>query len=282
MQPGGGGGGMVGALELDMEQPTPSASVAGAPAASATAGHWQRADVERDEKVVEAARMMLDTADSWEGYVGIVRPGGVKKNQHKEWYLRLENGSLQFYDNQTAQQPGRQDLIRAVRSIRWSGIEVETPLERFRMYQSGGGKKQAAVEDPQQTHTMFQALGAFHESKKAIPPLKQAFVPASELNGCMQVGELGDGRVLYRAEEGMNEEERHNDILRLSIAMQLVEEEALKQKLNFKGWVQKSSRSEGSGRNKERYLKVGDGHLSFYDDTTSVRPVSTYAIPTTT
>ena len=261
-------------LEFDMESVTSAmgstarAGHASAMGSTARAGH---ASPERDEKLQEAAKLMLGSADDWEGYVGIVRPGGVKQNQHKERYLKLADGSLQFYDRQGSTNPVRQDLIRAIRSIRWSGVEVHTPLERFRMYYSPG-KRTATPEDPQKTHRMFEALGKYNESKMSDPELKNHFVPDDTLGGCMQVGELADGRVLYRPQEGMRAEERDNDILRLAIAINLVEEEALKAELNFSGWVAKSSRSEGGGRNKERYLKVGDGHLHFYDDSTTAKP----------
>jgi Ca2+-binding EF-hand superfamily protein len=254
----------VAPLDLEMETVTPRATVMGS---TALAGSTS----ERDEKLEEAAKLMLGSADDWEGYVGIVRPGAVIKNQHKERYLKLADGSLQLYERQGQTNPVRQDLIRAIRSIRWSGVEVHTPLECFRMYYSPG-KRTATAEDPEKTHRLFQALAKYNESKMRDPELKNHFVPDDDLNGCMQVGELPDGRVIYRPQEGMLAEERDNDILRLAIAINLVEEEALKAELNFAGWVAKSSRSEGGGRNKERYLKVGDGHLSFHDDAKTVKP----------
>ena len=258
-------------LEFDMENVTPATSAMG----GSTGRAGGAAVSERDEKLKEAAELMLGTADDWEGYVGIVRPGGPNKTQYKPQYLKLANGSLQFYKpRKSGDELGplvRQDLIRAIRSIRWSGVEVDTPLEKFRMYYSPG-KKTATPEDPEKTHRMFQALGKYHDSKKSEPELKSEFVESQGLNGCMQVGELGDGRVIYRPAEGMHDEERDNDILRLAIAINLVEEEALKAELAFTGWVAKSSRGEGGGRNKERYLKVGDGHLYFHDDARTVKP----------
>ena len=255
--------------------PHSAAAVGGDPAWGAPASSSARGGAGQAEMATEAARLMLGKAGEWKGAVGVMRtnvPRNIKALQHKERFLRLADGALQFYDKPKDSAPQRQDLVRAIKSIRWSGIEVSTPLETFRMYLSGNDAGEAREEA---THRLFHALGEYFEAKKEAeaPELHNVFAETPGLEGCMQVGELGEGRVLYRPAEGaQGDHERDNDVLRLSIAIRLVEEEALKQRLNFEGWVQKSSREGAGSRNKERYLKVCDGHLYFHDDTKSAKP----------
>jgi hypothetical protein len=78
--------------------------------------------------------------------------------------------------------------------------------------------------------------------------------------------------------EGHDPAELDNDVLRLSIAIHLVREEELKKKLEFSGWVQKSSKFRDT--NKQRYLKVERAQLQFFDDakSTSGRPRKMFGV----
>ncbi len=67
----------------------------------------------------EAARLMLGKAGEWKGAVGVMRtnvPRNIKALQHKERFLRLADGALQFYDKPKDSAPQRQDLVRAIKS----------------------------------------------------------------------------------------------------------------------------------------------------------------------
>jgi hypothetical protein len=206
-----------------------------------------------------AAKMMLGSAgEEWEGHIGMV--SNVKTKAYEDRYMRMADGALQFYKMVGAtpsSKPLKQYPIRDIRSIRWSGVEITTPLETFKLHES------SRAENHGMSHKMFKATKEFCDSRQVEPTLVHGFVPGQGLGGCMAVGELGDGRVLYRPQEGHSQEEMDKDVLRLSLAINLVKDEEKKKTVDFHGYVQKSAKT--SARDKERYLKVERGHFNFFD-----------------
>lgn len=83
----------------------------------------------------------------------------------------------------------------------------------------------------------------------------------------MKVGELLGGHVLYQPKRGMNPENSENDVIRLSVALDIVMRQALKNKIKFSGILQKSGKK--TGKLKDRHVSVHCGQFTFSEAKTA-------------
>eukprot|EP01048_Picozoa_sp_COSAG05_P029883 COSAG05_NODE_10073_length_584_cov_1.156701_1_plen_149_part_01 len=116
-----------------------------------------------------AAKLMLNSNDEWEGRVGWVT--NAKTKTAKERYLILANGSLQIYEAQGLSKPLKQYLLRDVKAIRWTGIEVSTPLETFKLHET----MTTVGQDPGITNKLFKALKEYTDARKEEPNLVKEY-----------------------------------------------------------------------------------------------------------
>jgi hypothetical protein len=82
----------------------------------------------------------------------------------------------------------------------------------------------------------------------------------SEMNA-MKVGDLQGGHVLYQPRRGKNPENCEKDVIRLSVALDIVMRQAIKNKIKFTGILQKSSRK--TNKLKDRHVTVDAGQFTF-------------------
>ena len=229
--------------------------------------------------------------NQWEGPIQVKKMKNTgNRNASRGYILRLRKGAMIFYDNkQSSNTAGSRPpiLLQNVKSIFWSGARVCTPLETFDLLATN--RKDTPDEDYEATHRCFHAMHEFMEVHKQLPKVISKFTlhsigPTGRER--MSIGRLGEGEVLYRPLKGhlaqdedgdgvIDDEGVNKDVLRLSIALDLVNKMEATENLAFKGWVRKSSRRTNVA--KERWLEVkGDtGDCLFFENKESARPRKT-------
>jgi hypothetical protein len=160
-----------------------------------------------------------------------------------------------------------------VRKIRWSGLNIKTPMETFRLRapnvaprkadRKAGpnarlGKDIAGEAEFDRCTGLFRQMKEFYDVKRTFEGEKPHM--DSEMNA-MKVGDLLGGHVLYQPKKGMNPDGCERDVLRLSVALDIVMRQAIKNKIKYAGILQKS----GSKTNKlkDRHVNVDCGQFTF-------------------
>lgn len=156
-----------------------------------------------------------------------------------------------------------------MRSIRWSGLNIVTPMESFRLRARNVGPRTTkpgqtlepnvvADAEAERCTALFRAMKEFYDVKQSLAGERPHM--DSEMNA-MKVGDLKGGDVLYQPRRGKNPENCEKDVIRLSVALDIVMRQAIKNKIKFTGILQKSSRK--TNKLKDRQVTVDCGQFTF-------------------
>ena len=167
-------------------------------------------------------------------------------------------------------QPRKEIALYRVRNIRWSGMNIVTPMETFRLRAPNVGPRKAekagqtlepdvlVQAEAERCTELFRSMKEFYDVKQTYEGERPHMDP--EMNA-MKVGELLGGHVLYQPKRGMNPENSENDVIRLSVALDIVMRQAIKNKIKFGGILQKSGKK--TGKLKDRHVTVHCGQFTF-------------------
>ena len=165
--------------------------------------------------------------------------------------------------------------LRNIRKIWWSGVNITTPMEKFKLRAPGVApikhdqSKGVPPGDPQadaaseNCSELFKTMKEFWEKKHSGESEKPQLHATMNV---MKVGELLGGEVLYQPKRGGHPDAGEQDMLRLSVALDLVTRQAIKNKLRFSGKMHKTGRKGAGARVfKERHVDVDAGLFTFSD-----------------
>ena len=105
---------------------------------------------------------------------------------------------------------------------------------------------------------LFRSMKEFYDVKQSFEGERPHM--DSEMNA-MKVGDLLGGHVLYQPRRGKDPENCENDVIRLSVALDIVMRQAIKNKIKYAGILQKSSRK--TNKLKDRHVTVECGQFTF-------------------
>lgn len=167
-------------------------------------------------------------------------------------------------------QPRKEIALQRVHSIRWSGMKITTPMETFRLRAPNVGSKKtdkpgqslerdiALDAEADRCTELFRSMKEFYDVKQSYEGEKPHM--DSEMNA-MKVGDLLGGYVLYQPKRDMVAENCEQDVIRLSVALDMVMRQAIKNKIRYSGILQKEARK--TGKLKDRHVSVDCGQFTF-------------------